>query len=472
MKKIVNHTICYALSLFLMKGISLLMLPITADNLTAQEFGLLEILGSLAIIGSILIGFGLEEYLYRHAGEQKDIDIKKSIAGNVFGITLIFGFISLAISIPLATVISPMLPVPITSYQLSIIFFMLSFEGIISISLGWIRMLNRCYWFCIISCMRAGIHASLIVIFLSLDRGVEGVLEAGLIAVIIQAIILSIVQYNHSNISFSFQLLNKSLSYALPIVGSGLVMFLINGADRWIIVNYINLEALAIFSVAAKFGLAAAILLQPFGMWWSPKRFEVLYGESGPDKVACFSLIGILCSMIIGLFVAFLAPIAIYSLLPEAYHYSAKLVPYLVLAMVLKEISEIVNIGCFIKRTTHLYFSINIASGFICVILMYFLVKDYELIGVSISLCITYFFRLILIYFVSQNSIKLSYPVSFFCISFLIFIFFLFRFDFNQILFDSIFINIIELFFSIFCISYFYWITLKDRLFLWNQVRA
>ena len=68
LSRVMRHALLYGSSIALMKGISLLMLPFIAQQLSTDQFGRLEVAGSLAVIGSIMIGLGLEDSLYRFAG--------------------------------------------------------------------------------------------------------------------------------------------------------------------------------------------------------------------------------------------------------------------------------------------------------------------------------------------------------------------------------------------------------------------
>lgn len=97
--------------------------------------------------------------------------------------------------------------------------------------------------------------------------------------------------------------------------------FTLNGLDRWVLAEVSTLEDVAQFGVAAKFGLAVVLLLQPFGMWWMPKRFDVLYDVNGRERAARFTCYGIVAVMLIAVFVAFAAPIIIGLMLPGTYQW-------------------------------------------------------------------------------------------------------------------------------------------------------
>ena len=67
---VVSQTVLYGFSIVAMKGISILMLPFIAQRLTQPAFGRLEVLSSLAVVISIIVGLGLEDT--RFAGKRID----------------------------------------------------------------------------------------------------------------------------------------------------------------------------------------------------------------------------------------------------------------------------------------------------------------------------------------------------------------------------------------------------------------
>ena len=85
----IRHTLIYGISIALMKSVSLLMLPITAFYLRPEQFGQLELLTSIGIICSILVGLGLENTLFRFAGTETDLNKKKQSAANILILSLL-----------------------------------------------------------------------------------------------------------------------------------------------------------------------------------------------------------------------------------------------------------------------------------------------------------------------------------------------------------------------------------------------
>ena len=405
-----TQTLLYGFSIALMKGVSLLMLPFVAHHLTPTEFGRLEVISSLALVGSVMVGMGLEHTLYRFSGTCT-CDIKqKSVAAQIFCIALIIGITSLVASHTLAPSIAALLPGHVTPYEVLLILAMLSFEGIIAIPLAWLRMKGKAGTFFVITTGRAILHATLTIVALNNNGGVSEILEAGLIAALVQTVILFYLQYKTVGIAFSLATTKTTLIYSLPIVGSGLVAFSLNGFDRWILAKEALLLDVALFGVAAKFSLAVVLLMQPFTMWWNPKRFQVLHEKDGKKKISRFIALGTVLILSIGVFVSFMAPIIIITTLPETYNQAASFTIGLVISMMFRELAELYNIGCFTGTTTRLQFFINIIGATIGLCGMIILTPIHGVWGVITSLAVAHLFRLIAFIFASQRFLPLNLP--------------------------------------------------------------
>ena len=407
----IKQSCLYGASIALMKGVSLLLLPFIAHHLSTNDFGRLEVISTLAIIGSIVVGMGLEDTLFRFAGPAKNKQQQAKIASEIFSLTLVIALISLSFAWFMASGLSKLIPGQPSIYEVRLVLLMLALEGCIAIPLGWLRMNNKAGLFFFISSGRAVLQALLVAVLLFLGRGVAGVLEAGLLVATLQALILAYWQISDTGLSFSRNTCQRSLIYSLPIVGSGIVAFVLNGLDRWVLADYTSLADVAVFSIAAKFSLAAVLLLQPFGMWWSPRRFEVLKGINGKQQVTNIIAIGCCLALSIAVLVALISPTLIILLLPENYHQASSYVVALVFMMLLKELVELFNIGCFHGKTTNSQLLINIFSSCIGLLAMFWLTPIYQVWGLISALLIAQSVRLILFYNISQYYLKLNYPI-------------------------------------------------------------
>ncbi|ATF09041.1 lipopolysaccharide biosynthesis protein [Candidatus Enterovibrio altilux] len=407
---VLKQTLLYGSSIVLMKGISLLMLPFITHHLPQAEFGQLEIISSIAALGSVVVGLGLEDAMYRFIGADYDKEKRKRNSARIFTLTLLIGVVVIPSGWVLAEWLDAYVPGGLSTYQLRLVLLMLALEGCIAVPLGWLRMQNRAYTFFSMAVGRAFFHAGLTVAMLFMDRGIDGILEASVIAAITQAIILTALQAKDTGFGFSASLTKQSLIYSLPIMASGLMAFSLNGLDRWVLAEVSSLKSVAQFGVAAKFALVVVLLLQPFSMWWMPKRFDILYSVDGRAHAMRFTCYGLIVVMIIAVVVAILAPIAIRFLLPESYMLAAQFTALLIAAALFKEMSELLNLGSFAGETSYAQLAINTISAVIALSTLWWWGNMYGVYGILLALAFTQGLRMILFFFISQSLYYLPYP--------------------------------------------------------------
>ena len=97
--------IFYGLSIVLMKGLSLIMLPLIASYLSPSALGQLELLTTAAILASLFVAMGLEDCLFRFASNTQGRAQRKIVA-SLYAWALIIGFIALIIGAVLAPIVS------------------------------------------------------------------------------------------------------------------------------------------------------------------------------------------------------------------------------------------------------------------------------------------------------------------------------------------------------------------------------
>ena len=412
MSKVIQHTLLYGLSIVLMKGLSLIMLPFIAHHLSTDEFAKVEILSSLTIIASVVIGLGLDNGLYRFVGFAKTTAKKLRMAGAIYTLAVIVTVFTLIISTLIAPALATWLPGNIPTEAVYFALAIVAFEGVVAIPLGWLRMYDKAGLFFCATFGRVLIQALLTVFFLLQDPSVTSIFSAGLMAVIAQALFLGYWQLQDVSLFINTRLYTVILRYTAPILGSGLCGFVLMGADRWFIANMSELEQVALYGVAAKFALGVVLLLQPYTMWWSPKRFLILEEEGGKQKVAQCITLGMVILGMSGFVVITGTEFALTLMMPEQYHDALSLLTVLVMAMMAKEAAELINIGCFISATTQTQWWINVSASALGLILLVWLTPLYGALGAGIALCLAQSLKCVLFFYYSQKQLFLSYSLT------------------------------------------------------------
>ncbi|MFL0805340.1 MAG: oligosaccharide flippase family protein [Agarilytica sp.] len=404
-----KQTFCYAISIAMMRGVSLLMLPVMTGYLSPEELGEIELLSSIAIFGSILVSGGLESALFRYAGTAPEKD-RREIASSIYTFSFLLGFLFLVIFFPFAKLITDLIPAPSSIYSVKLILVLLCLESVIAVPLGYLRMTDQCFKFCFSSCVRTALHAGVTLYFLYSGKGVEGVLEASLIAALMQAGLLAFWQFQSTKFSINLNLYRPVFVYSGPIIASGLIAFGLNGVDRWAIATFQSLDSVALYAIALKFSIALTILMQPYGIWWMPKRFSMLNKPNGRALTSKYSTIGLVMIAYTSVIIGVIAPQIIHHTLPDFYLEAIPVLFALILVAAVKEATEIVNIGCLMGERTYLQFGINACSMLSGGVFMIPAAIYHGVWGVVGVLLCSYTFRMYVFLYFSQKNIYLTYP--------------------------------------------------------------
>jgi O-antigen/teichoic acid export membrane protein len=344
----------YGLALFTMKGLSLLMLPIITRFLDPETMGQLEIIAVSTSFLGLLLSVSLHEALYRFV-PQLDTHRQKSSAAQLFWLTVSISTI-VAIGLTIGIQIYSVSLYGLSDTILTLAALSLSIEGGLAVGLAWLRMQDRTLAFCSICIGGSLLQVSLVLLALSNHWGVIGILVAGVVAHSVQFIVLNVMVRFPLSLPSRHQAM-QYLKYCIPMMLSGLCAFGLNGAERFFIVQNSGLVVLGHFAIAAKFSLAMCVLVQPFGMWWMPKRFTLL--KQDPIKACTITQIGCYLVCALAVTVSIIGQWGLNVILPSSYAPASAILTGAIFMVVGKEFAELLNLSLLAKKQTGKLLVIN-----------------------------------------------------------------------------------------------------------------
>jgi O-antigen/teichoic acid export membrane protein len=407
-----KQALLYSMGLLIMKSVSLVLVPIVTRHLPPVEYGTLEILVTIANLGTIILGFGLADSLYRFAGQAESENEKKTVCANIFTLAIIIGLGAGIVVQLLAPLIGSFLPGAITQTQLRLILLTLSLEGCIAIPLAWLRMGDGVKQFLWFSCGKALLQAAMTITALQMGFGVTGVLVSGTVSASLLALALIYLQWQQTGLAFDAPFWKKIMVYGGPLIFSGIAAFAMGGLDRLLIAEKVGIAQMAAYAIAVKFATITSLMLQPYSMWWFPKRFSLLGSPAQKQENARLSALGVGYGFIVAAAMGIVAPVAITLMVPESYHGATVFAPYLVLIVALRYSSDFLNIGCFLNRTGNLPMLINMGGALMAVLGFFTLIPLLGIPGAILSMVMAQLARLALFYHFSNKAMPLPYPVN------------------------------------------------------------
>lgn len=407
----IRQAAIYGSAIGLTKGISFLMVPVFTQYLEPADYGRLDVLQTLADLLSIVIGMGLADTLFRFSGGAVSEQERKREAAEIFGFAVIVGVVSAILAQLAAPTIRTLLPGDASLIQVRLILASLSFSAIILVPLAWLRMRDRAGLYFFSSAGRAVFQAGLAALLLSIGFGVTGVLAAGCISATGLATIMAVAQLRATGIRFSFSALRKHGAYGGPLVFAGMAGFVLGSFDRILLADAIGTAEMAEYALAAKFGLITGVLIQPFDMWWMPRRFAVLKEEDGAERSARSVIIGITIAVAAALSVAIGGPAAVRLLTPESYHGAVAYIPWLAGLAALHSCTALVNVGCYTQKTTAWPLLIDSSAAAIAFTGYLILIPRFGTMGAIYATAAALSYRFLFAYTVSQRQAPLPHNV-------------------------------------------------------------
>ncbi len=408
----IRQTLIYASSLAAVKGISLIMVPFATHFLTPADYGRLDILQTLADLLSIIIGMGLADTLFRFCGQAEDEQGRRLIAANILGMSLVLSLITLIITQLAAPQISRWLPGGVTLLQTRLILASLALGGISLLCLSWLRMTDRPTRYALGSVGRVLLQALLSGTLLVLGFGVTGFMAGSVVAASLLAIWLLRTQLKETGVRFEWLKYKQFGAYGAPLVFVGLSGFILGSFDRWILADQIGPAAMASYALAAKFGLMTAIMIQPFDLWWLPRRFRTLSQPNGPQRCADLAGVGILIALAASLSVAAVGPLLITWLTPLDYHGAIAYVPWLAMLAALHSANTTLGLGCHTGKTTTWPAMIDGGAALLAAIGYLLMIPAFGAVGAICATALALSVRLLATYLISQHLTQLPYPVT------------------------------------------------------------
>jgi O-antigen/teichoic acid export membrane protein len=403
-------TILYAVGMGWSRGIGLMMVPVLTAHLAPEAFGRLELLSSAAEIGGLMVGAGLVETLFRFAAAPGEAG--RRAAADVVGLTLALAAVCLVLVAMFGSRLAALMPLATSPVEIWLLGVLVVMDAVGGVTLGWLRMQGHAGAHALISGMRASVQAVLIALLLMAGLGVTGVLAGSAAAATLAAIWLVRGQARGTGITTHPGGWGRLLAYGAPLVGSGLAGFVLGSGDRWMLAGTVGAGDLGHYALAARFALIMAMLMQPFDLWWYSRRIAVLQLPDGPARTARVIRLGLSAIVVTGAATATAGPSLIALLAPASYAPAMAMVPWLVLCLCLQSLGFLVNIGCFVGRTTTLPLAINATAAATALGLYLLLIPSFGVPGAIAATVVAQSVRLVLGAVYSQRRVKIDLPYA------------------------------------------------------------
>lgn len=402
-----NQIFYYALGLVATRFTSLLVLPIMTHYIGPTEYANLEILLTLINLITIVIGFGLNEALFRFGGTAKSRKFINAICSNATSMALVIGTVTSILIILFAIEIKNVLPGSITRLQIIYLGVSLIPCNVLVVQLDWLRLKEDVKQFILVNLFRSLLQAVLVLSVLYAGYGVTGIMFATAATSIITLVYFLLFQLDVP-LQFNKIIQKQLFFYGLPLSFNGIAEFVLMSLSNWWVAYVVGPTALAPFALAMKLATITSLVIYPFYMWWNPIRYKYLKTDASRLYTAQISELGVVVCYLAAYLVTIGSGLMIIWFIPLSYHGA---LPYLAIASYMlasKYAADMMNIGLFLRKPEYVMY-VNSVIAIVTIIGFYFLIPIWHAWGAFFVLQLALYIRWLAYIYLSQKELYLPY---------------------------------------------------------------
>jgi len=374
--------------------IAMLTIPMITWLVDPEEYGKTAVFFIVQLLLNSILYLGMDHSYVR---EYHEVNDKRKLLIKCFSLPFILSIIFFVFIITFNDVINDYLFLGESSWLVYVFSIWLPFLVIERFLLLTLRMNGQGKEFANIN---VGIKVMIFLItFLTLifvNNNFEMIIFSTIVGQLIVDLFLLIKLFNKNNqlkyfrYLIDFKDLKPLLKYGIPFIPFSLVIWLLNSTDRYFLSEFATLKELGEYLAALKIVGLILIFQSIFTTLWLPTAFKWEKKKVSNRKFENMNSLVCFCMVSIYLIIITLQPI-IPTLVPNEYKNIVNYLPFLLLYPVFYTIAESTGLGIAFKRKSNLNLWIAIFVAIINISLCYFLIKNFNAVGASISIGLSYF---------------------------------------------------------------------------------
>ena len=407
-------TAIYGISIFFTRIITLILVPVYTNRLSVYEVGIIIFFEMIEALFVSLVPLGSINSMWRYLSSANTVGKKKVIFS-----TFLINFLCCSVFSIIFFLLIP---------QLSEIFVYQNIEFLLSLLIAscflksisvfiyyMLQYENKTVLYLIFSLVQSLLIFSLTIYFIvCLDLGVAGIYYSKIIVFLILAITTIVYLLKIHLAVPSINYIKKIISYGLPTVPFALLLPILTYSDRIFLDYYLSLEDVGRYGIAFKFGmLVQMFLVVPVDKTFSPNLFKIGIGSEKDLKIHSdianyYSLIGLLFLFILTLF----SKDILLFFTNHSYSSEYWLIPLISLAYYVGGFRVFFKAGPALSDQTHYFAYIGLFTIIINIFLNYLLIKSFGLLGASLSKILSFISLIVMMNYVSKNTVKIKWPIK------------------------------------------------------------
>ncbi len=389
MATVVKNSMYYTVGAIIKAAASFVLLPIFANILGAEQYGIFNVLTTLSMILGTLMTFAIERSLFRlYYDYTTEVDKTRYLSTIFWAINAVSLMIMLLIVVCGKYLVqfvgdvnqwSVLMPMVFYTFLASLVNFsqtLMMVEGqgarLLKVSLSTLVAYN----------------VTALVFLYFYAQTVESLIYALLVANIVVFPLAYGNIYRRIRMTFSWTIMRDVLKYCIPMFVSVIFAWVINTTDRLFIGNMSSMADAGVYSLASKFVQFGILFLGAIFQAYTPYFYKITNTMTYDNAVIKLGRINdflsFIISMIVLLIIIFIQPV-LHLLFSSEYHSCVYFVYLLSLSSLFTQQTGLLNPMIYQNKKTVALSIIIIIAGCLSMVLNWLLIPHYGSIAVGFS---------------------------------------------------------------------------------------
>jgi O-antigen/teichoic acid export membrane protein len=383
--ELARHSAVYGLGTLVSRFIAVLLLPVYTRYLSPADYGLIETLIALTAVLTVLLAGGVKSAFFRFYFDYKDEAGKRRVIRTSFWFTMVMGTAGLVACIALAGPISELLfdtsdHADLVRAAAVGLWAHINYEQMTSL----FRVEQRSVAYLIATLINLGLTVgATILLVVVLEKGPIGVIVGNFTGTLI--VYLLLLAYRREQLGFEWDrpLLREMNRFGMPLVPSGLFLWVLNFSDRFFLVKLSGAREVGLYSVGVRFASAIILLLAAFRTAWPAFAYSIDDDDEAASTYAFVLTYLVVITSWISLALGVLAPWLVQLLTTESFYDAERVVAPLSFAAVVFGGYMVVVVGIARVRKTRSNWIITGAAAALNVALNLLLIPEFGMMGAA-----------------------------------------------------------------------------------------
>lgn len=380
----------YGIAKLLTGGLTLLSLPIYTHALVPREYGIVDLLTSLATIAHVTVALEIAQGMGRHVMSPEGAAARDRYASTALWFTLATYSVFASAVMPFAGLISEKLfETAAYANVVRVATLVIWSTGLFYLIQNLLRYSRRAPKYAIVSIVFSVANVGVTLVLLLL-------LHAGLVALFVGQFVAGLVAvalggwFARDSIrpTFDRALCREMLTFSIPLVPSGIGVMLCMYVDRFAVLKLLSVTDLGLYGVAFRVSTVVAIVVAGFDAALSPLVYQKHHEEETPGQLARMLQWFLALAAPLLLFLGLFSDVLVRIVAPPEYAGASKQVILLSSSMLVANLYNF-SPGLWIAKRTGWVAFISVGTGVLNLIINFLLIPRVGLIGAALGTLIS-----------------------------------------------------------------------------------